>query len=174
MFGCDEHRDCYVGDNSEDPIRDCDLINPKNTSVICYRLLFDSINGLTSVGGITFLAIGGFGMMSYLVLLVQDAVERHCIRVFLSIIVFVLQYTLLFANLGYFIYFHVMKSRLHQAYQISYIVQACITFIAAFICVTTPWIIIVWSWILVRAQQAHILESVPDQPEPVSTKKECR
>ena len=26
------------GDNSEDPIRVCDLINLKNTSVICYQL----------------------------------------------------------------------------------------------------------------------------------------
>ena len=48
-FGCDEHRDCYVGDNSEDPISNCDLINPTNTSVIFYWLIFDSINGLASV-----------------------------------------------------------------------------------------------------------------------------
>ena len=37
-FGCDYHRDCYVGDSDQDPILDCDLINPRNTSVVCYRL----------------------------------------------------------------------------------------------------------------------------------------
>ena len=41
--------------------------------MICYRLIFDSIIGLANIGSITFVAIGGFGLMSYVVLLVQDA-----------------------------------------------------------------------------------------------------
>ena len=168
-FGCDNYRDCYVGDISQDPISNCDLINPTNTSVICYRLLFDSVGGLASIGGITFVAIGGFGLMSYVVLLVQDTVKSHSIRVVLSIIVFVLQYTLVFANLGYFIYFYVTRSTLHQAYQVSYAVQAGISFVAAFICVTTPWVIIVWSWIMTRHQQVRLLKHVR---ESVSSKKD--
>ena len=168
-FGCDNYRDCYVGDISQDPISNCDLINLTNTSVICYRLLFDSVGGLASIGGITFVAIGGFGLMSYVVLLVQDTVKSHSIRVVLSIIVFVLQYTLVFANLGYFIYFYVTRSTLHQAYQVSYAVQAGISFVAAFICVTTPWVIIVWSWIMTRHQQVRLLKHVR---ESVSSKKD--
>ena len=142
-FGCDEHRDCYVGDKSEYQISNCALINPTNTSVICYRLLFDSISGLASIGGIMFVAIGGFGLMSYVVLLVQNTVHNHCMRVILSTIIFVLQYTILFANLGYFIYLQILRSRLHQAYQVSYVVQVFVSLIAAFICITTPWVIIV-------------------------------
>ena len=171
-FGCDEHRDCYVGDSSEDPISNCTLINPMNTSVICYRLLFDSVNGLASVGGITFVAIGGFGLMSYVVLLVQDAVHNHCIRVILSMIIFVLQYTIIFANLGYFIYLHILRSSLHQAYQVSYAVQTCICFIAAFICITTPWVIIVWSWAMTRHQQVRLLKHVRSHTESVSSQKD--
>ena len=70
-FGCDKHHDCYVGDNSEDPIRVCDLINLKNTSVICYRLKFDIITAWpcmhANIGSITFVAIGGFGLIVLLV-----------------------------------------------------------------------------------------------------------
>ena len=110
--------------------------------MICYQLIFDSINGLANIGGITFVAIGGFGLMSYVVLLVQDAVQSHCIRVILSIIIFVLQYKIIFTNMGYFIYLHIMRRRIHQAYQVSYVVQACTCFVAAFICITTPWVII--------------------------------
>ena len=171
-FGCDEHRDCYIGDNSEDPISNCDLINPTNTSVICYRLLFDSVNGLASIGGITFVAIGGFGLMSYVVLLVQDAVHNHCIRVTLGIIIFVLQYTILFINLGYFIYLQILRSRLHQAYQVSYAVQASVCFVAAFICITTPWVILVWSWIMTRHQQVRLLKHVRSHTESVSSQKD--
>ena len=170
-FGCDEHRDCYIGDNSEDPISNCDLINPTNTSVICYRLIFDSVTGLASIGGITFVAIGGFGLMSYVVLLVQDAVHNHCIRVILSIIIFVVQYTVIFAYLGYLIYIHILSRRLHQAYQVSYVVQACTCFVAAFICITTPWVIIVWSWIMTRYQQARLLKHVRSHTESVSSPK---
>ena len=171
-FGCDEHRDCYVGDNNQTPISNCDLINPRNTSVICYRLLFDSVNGLASVGGITFVAIGGFGLMSYVVLLVQDTVKSHCIRIILGIIIFVLQYTVIFANLGYFIYLQISRRRLHQAYQVSYAVQACICFVAAFICITTPWVIIVWSWIMTRHQQVRLLKHVRSHTESVSSQKD--
>ena len=171
-FGCDEDRDCYVGDNSEDPISNCDLINPRNTSVICYRLIFDSIIGLANIGGITFVAIGGFGLMSYVVLLVQDTVQSHCIRVILSIIIFVLQYTIIFTNMGYFIYLHIMRRRIHQAYQVSYVVQACTCFVAAFICITTPWVIIVWSWIMTRHQQARLLKHVRSHTESVSSQKD--
>ena len=122
-FGCDEHRDCYIGDNSQDPIGNCALISAPNTSVICYRLLFNSVTDLPDVGGITFVAIGGFGLISFVVLLVQDAVHNHWIRVILSIIVFVLQYTIIFAYLGYFIYHSIWRHRLHQAYQVSYVVN---------------------------------------------------
>ena len=170
-FGCDEHRDCYVGDNSEDPISNCALINPMNTSVICYRLIFDSVNGLVSIGGITLVAIGGFGLMSYVVLLVQDAVHNHCIRVILSTIIFVLQYTIVFAYLGYLIYIHILRSRFHQAYQVSYVVHASVCFVAAFICITTPWVIIVWSWIMTRHQQARLLKHVRSHTESVSSQK---
>ena len=52
-FGCDEHRDCYVGDNSQDPISNCTLINPRNTSVILLSVtILIVVNGLASVGGI--------------------------------------------------------------------------------------------------------------------------
>ena len=171
-FGCDEHRDCYVGDNSQNPISNCALINETNTSVVCYRLIFDSVNGLASIGGITFVAIGGFGLMSYVVLLVQDAVHNHWIRVTLSIIIFVLPYAIIFANLGYFIYFHILRSSLHQAYQVSYAVQACICFIAAFICITTPWVIIVWSWAMTRHQQVRLLKHVRSHTESVPSQKD--
>ena len=57
-FGCVHHWDCYIGNNGQDPIPDCDQINPKNTSVVCYRLQFDSGNGVANIDGTIFVAVG--------------------------------------------------------------------------------------------------------------------
>ena len=156
-FGCDYHRDCYVGDSDQDPILDCDLINPRNTSVICYRLQFDSVNGIANIGGTTFVAIGGLGLMTHLVLLVQDSSNSHWVRVILSTIVIVVQYTAFFADLAYLIYFQVLITNAHQASRITSIVQTTTTFIAAFICITNPWVLVIWAWNKNRNQQNRLL-----------------
>jgi len=105
-FGCDHHRDCYVGNTGQDPIPDCDLINPKNTSVVCYRLKFDSVIAIGNIGGTTLVALGGFGLMTHLVLLAQESSPRLWVRVIWSTVILVVQYTLFFAYLANFIYFH--------------------------------------------------------------------
>ena len=162
-FGCDYPRDCYVGITGQDPILDCDLINPKNTSVVCYRLLFDSVNGIANVGGTTFVAIGGLGLMSHLVLLVQDSSKSQWVRAILSTIILVVQYTLFFADLAYLIYFHILIRSAHQPYRVTSIVQTTTTFIAAFICITSPWVLIVWAWNKNRNQQNRLLIHIQTQ-----------
>ena len=156
-FGCDHHRDCYVGNTGQDPIPDCDLINPKNTSVVCYQLEFDSVNGIINIGGTTFVAVGGFGLMTHLVLLVQDSCRRHWVRIILNIIMLAVQYTVFFANLAFFIYIQILERRGHQAYRIISIVHAITTFIAVFICITSPWVLVLWAWCETRNQKNRLL-----------------
>ena len=166
-FGCDHHRDCYVGDSDQDPIPDCDLINPKNTSVVCYRLEFDSVNGIANIGGTTFVAVGGFGLMTHLVLLVQDSCRRHWVRIISNMMMIAVQYTVFFANLAYFIYIQIAERRSHQATRITSTVQSIATFIAGFICITSPWVLILWAWNKTRNQQNRLLMHI-------QTQKKCK
>ena len=152
---CDKLRDCYISDVGEDPIGNCDLINPDNTSVVCYRLQFDMVNAVANIGGTTFVAISGFGLMTHLVLLVQDTFHNHWMRVFLGTVVFVVQYTAFFATVAYYLYFQILSSRLHLAFQISSLVQTVTILIAAFICITNPWALLVWGWNESRNQKVH-------------------
>jgi len=158
-FGCDHDLDCYVGNTGQDPIPDCDLINPKNTSVVCYRLKFDIVNAIGNIGGTTFVALGGFGLMTHLVLLAQESSPRLWVRVIWSTIILVVQYTLFFSNLTYFIYFHISIRSAHQLSRITSIVNTVTTFIAAFFCITSPWVLVLWAW---NKTRNHAVISPPD------------
>ena len=155
-FGCDHGLDCYVGNTGQDPIPDCDLINPKNTSVVCYRLKFDSVNAIGNIGGTTLVALGGFGLMTHLVLLAQESSPRVWVRVIWSTVILVVQYTLFFAYVANFIYFHISIRSAHQLSRITSIVNTVTTFIAAFICITSPWVLVLWAWNETRNQQNRL------------------
>ena len=158
-FGCNRDLDCYAGNTGQDPIPDCDLINPKNTSVVCYRLKFDIVNAIGNIGGTTFVALGGFGLMTHLVLLAQDSSPRLWVRVIWSTIILVVQYTLFFAYVANFIYFHISIRSAHQLYRITSIVNTVTTFIAAFTCITSPWVLVLWACNKARNRAA---KSPPD------------